>query len=302
MEQFRVVLFAEDEAELERMAISAGSVLSCTRMSGWDDVLRLVGSTEIAALVVRSEAASEALSRLDEAADVAPHLLRLVVVGADALPEVISQQNRGLVEHVVLPSGDGGGLEWALRTALVRLSTAQSSKLLVEALRRDRAAARRRVDALESELDEANRRLVRIAPTDGTTGLYNRRHLMDHWRREVARARRYELPLAIALLQPQPAGRALTDADLRSAGTFLVQAIRDVDFVARAGDESFAVVLPHCGGGDAAALAARLSQKFEAAHGLPLHAGTASLRDNGSDPSEVYGAAEAMLADALRRA
>ncbi|MCP4871118.1 MAG: diguanylate cyclase [Proteobacteria bacterium] len=299
LEQFRVVLFAEDEAELARMTASAGTVLNCSGRSAWEDVLRLVSSAEVAALVVRAKDADTALARLDEATDAAPHLLRLVVVDSDAVPDVIAQQNRGLVEHVVPAPIEGGGIEWALRTALVRLSTAQSSKLLVEALRRDRAVARRRVDALESALDEANRRLDRIAPTDGTTGLYNRRHLMDHWRREVARARRYALPLAIALLQPQASDRAIIDADLRNAGTFLVQAIRDVDFVARAGDESFAVVLPHCGGADAAALAARLSQKFEAEHGFALHAGSASLRENGSDPSEVYGAAEAQLQEAL---
>jgi len=302
LEQFRVVLFAEDEAELEALAESAGAVLNSISLSRWPDVLRLITTSEVAALVVREGGADAALARLDEATDAAPHLVRVAVVDEDALSDVVAQQNRGLVEHVVPAPVSGGRLEWALRTALVRLSTSQSSKLLVEALRRDRAAARRRVDSLDAEVEEARRRLDRIAPTDSTTGLYNRRHLMDHWRREVARARRYDLPLAIVLLQPTAVGRGLTDDDLRTTGMFLVQAIRDVDFVARAGDDRFAVVLPHCTGEDAALLAGRLVERFEAEHGLLLPTGTAALRADGADPTEVHRAAEANLDEALRGA
>jgi GGDEF domain-containing protein len=300
LDEFRVVLFADDGDELERMVVSAGTALHCTALASWDEVLRLLAAVETAAVVVRAGDADRALVLLDEATEVAPSVLRLVVIDGDAVKDVVAAQNRGLIEHVVPAPLEPESLRWALRTALVRLSTLQSSKQLVDALLSDRAAARRQFDGLETELEEANRRLIRIAPTDGATGLYNRRHLLDQWRREVARARRYELPLALLLVQPRPAGGLLRDEDLRAVGTLLIQAIRDVDFVAVAGDYRFAVVLPHCGGADASALAVRITDRFEqGADGLRLFVGTAALGEDGSDPTVVFAVAERALGEAL---
>ncbi len=303
LEQYLVLLFAEDADELAALEASAGTNLRCRAVGSWPDALRACEGDEPAAIVVAAADADGALARLDEATDVAPALVRVAAVPGDAVADVVAAQNKGLIEHVVTTPPSAGALQWALRTALVRHATAESGKLLVEALRRDRAAARRRVDALESELDQVHQRIAKMSTSDSVTGLYNRRHLMDHWRREVARARRYELPLSIILLEPMgAAGAALTDADLRRVGTFLVQAIRDVDLVARAGDERFGVVLPHCGGADAMALGKRLVDRFgHAPDDLALAAGAAALREDGTDPGEVLTAAEKALTEALSR-
>lgn len=297
LDRHEAVLFAEDAEELERLLESAGRFLKCTPTSDWADVMKVVSATRVTALVVRASGADEAMERLDQAAEVAPHLLRLVVVDEAAVPELLAVQNRGLVEHTIPAPIRGQELEWALRTALIRYATAQSGRELVEALRKDRASARRKADALQSDLVDAERRLSRIAPTDGLTGLYNRRHLMDQWRREVARARRYELPLSVIVLEPRSGG-GLQDDHLRDVGTFLVAAIRDVDFVARASERRFAVVLPHCPGADARSLGKRLLERFAEEHELELFAGTASLREDGDDPAEVFAGAERALEDA----
>jgi diguanylate cyclase (GGDEF)-like protein len=95
-------------------------------------------------------------------------------------------------------------------------------------------------------------RVELLAITDGLTGLYNHRHFFDRLAGEVARARRYQLPLSVLMVDiddfksyNDSYGHLCGDALLHALAVVLqAQTRQKVDFVARYGGEEFAVILP----------------------------------------------------------
>lgn len=86
---------------------------------------------------------------------------------------------------------------------------------------------------------------------DALTGIYNRRYLDELLRRECERAKRYNQPLAIIMVDiddfkkyNDTHGHLEGDELLKKIANFLVDAVRGVDMVFRYGGEEFAVFLP----------------------------------------------------------
>jgi GAF domain-containing protein len=100
-------------------------------------------------------------------------------------------------------------------------------------------------------------RLYRIseqrAITDGLTGLYNHRYFYERLGQEVARAKRYDTPVSLLLIDiddfkayNDSRGHVAGDEVLRDVAGILGGALRrDVDIAARYGGEEFAVILPN---------------------------------------------------------
>jgi diguanylate cyclase (GGDEF)-like protein len=89
------------------------------------------------------------------------------------------------------------------------------------------------------------------ANTDGLTGLYNKRFLDEVLEREVARAKRHKLPLAMLMLDMDNFkrindfyGHVTADDALKSLAAILSTSLRREDFVFRYGGDEFSVVLP----------------------------------------------------------
>ena len=97
------------------------------------------------------------------------------------------------------------------------------------------------------------RSLQEQADTDGLTGLYNHRHFFERLAEEVARAKRYELPLSMLMIDiddfkayNDAFGHPCGDALLRALAVVLqAQTRQQVDLVARYGGEEFAIILPN---------------------------------------------------------
>jgi diguanylate cyclase (GGDEF)-like protein/PAS domain S-box-containing protein len=96
-------------------------------------------------------------------------------------------------------------------------------------------------------------RLERMAHTDDLTGLVNRRAWDRALEREVARARREDEPLAVAMLDldrfkryNDRHGHQAGDRVLREAASAWRAVLRETDLLARYGGEEFAVALPGC--------------------------------------------------------
>ena len=92
---------------------------------------------------------------------------------------------------------------------------------------------------------------LRLANNDGLTGLQNRRRTTERLEVEVARARRYGTPLAIALCDidhfkqvNDRFGHNMGDEVLVQVGRALQDTLREVDLVGRWGGEEFLVLLP----------------------------------------------------------
>mgnify|MGYP001054245048 CR=1 FL=1 len=110
--------------------------------------------------------------------------------------------------------------------------------------------AERRITEIQSrKLILRNLKLKDLAIKDGLTGLYNRRHLMDHLTREIAYAKRYKHPLAIILFDidyfkkiNDSFGHQVGDSILQQVGKSLLSNLRESDFAGRYGGEEFLII------------------------------------------------------------
>lgn len=106
--------------------------------------------------------------------------------------------------------------------------------------------------------------------TDHLIGIYNRRYLDRKITEELARSRRYGIPLSMMLLDidhfkaiNDRYGHQVGDQVLMGLGKLLIEKVRDTDIIARYGGEEIAVLLPQTAGTAAFDLAERLRQAIE---------------------------------------
>lgn len=143
-------------------------------------------------------------------------------------------------------------------------------------------------------------RAQRLVAHDELTGLLNRRGYHQRLNEEIARARRYGIPLSIVLgdLDDFKAlndrfGHREGDKALRDFAGMCCQQLRDqTDFISRVGGEEFAVMLPNTGESGAILAAERLrqsvSEHLRAPDGTPVTAsfGVATFPQHG-DAAEI---------------
>ncbi len=90
--------------------------------------------------------------------------------------------------------------------------------------------------------------------TDDLTRVFNRRYFHDRLDEEIARARRYDHPVSVFLMDidhfkkiNDKYGHQTGDEVLRAIGGILRASTRSVDIVARYGGEEFVALLPETG-------------------------------------------------------
>ena len=110
--------------------------------------------------------------------------------------------------------------------------------------------------------------LERETITDPLMGIYNRRYLDRRLLEEFQRARRYELPFSIFLLDidffkkiNDTYGHQIGDMVLKKLATVIVDSVRELDVVIRYGGEEILVILPNTRVANAVELAQRVRQK-----------------------------------------
>lgn len=160
-----------------------------------------------------------------------------------------------------------------------------------------------------------NARLFTAATEDGLTGLLRREVVCERLALEIARAKRYRRPLAVAMLDldhfkaiNDEHGHAAGDALLRAVARALKTELRTTDFLGRFGGEEFLLVLPETDLEGAAQVAEKLRRRIaalavEAEDGrelaVSLSIGLAALdgrpRDAAASPETLLEAADQAL-------
>lgn len=150
----------------------------------------------------------------------------------------------------------------------------------------------------------------RLAAIDGLTGLANRREFDQVLTREVSRTERSKEPLSLVVfdvdhfkLINDTRGHLAGDQVLRSIGSVLAAAVRDMDLVARYGGEEFAIILPRCDQHDAIRVIERITnsvRQHEDLEGVTLSSGVATIPFNAQEGRSLVAAADEALYESKR--
>lgn len=178
---------------------------------------------------------------------------------------------------------------------------------MVTRLREGREA----LDAANETLRRKNEELERLSVTDGLTGLYNRRRLMETLNDEARRSQRLKHTFAVLMVDVDhfkkyndSFGHQAGDTVLTRVAGLLREATREVDFVARYGGEEFLVLLPETGISEALDIAERIRTRIaaEVFHGrhMTVSIGVAEFPLHGENADQVVGAADEALYEAKR--
>lgn len=123
---------------------------------------------------------------------------------------------------------------------------------------------------VEDELRESEKRYREMSITDSLTKLYNSRHFFRQLRQEVERAKRYEEPLSLILLDidnfkgyNDTYGHLEGDRVLAVLAEVIRRNLRTADTAFRYGGEEFTIILPETEGENAVLVAERLRKGFE---------------------------------------
>ncbi|MCK5687602.1 sensor domain-containing diguanylate cyclase [bacterium] len=111
---------------------------------------------------------------------------------------------------------------------------------------------------------------LKLANTDGLTGIYNHRFFQEIFEKEYQRAKRYKLNLSVIMIDidffkkfNDDHGHQTGDRVLESTALMLCEAARNIDTVARYGGEEFVIIMPETSIDGAALFSERIRQKIE---------------------------------------
>lgn len=126
------------------------------------------------------------------------------------------------------------------------------------------------IAAIAIERDKHEKRLYHEATRDVLTNGFNRRHFLELGMRELKRARRYDMPLALLMLDldhfkaiNDTHGHQVGDEVLRQLSRLAYNTLRGSDMLGRLGGEEFAALLPATSLAEAMLVAERMRQSVE---------------------------------------
>ena len=119
-------------------------------------------------------------------------------------------------------------------------------------------------------LEEKNKLLEILSITDGLTGLYNHRYIVDALSSRITEATRYRKPLSIGMFDidyfkkiNDKYGHVFGDEVLIKISSVIEETIRKVDIAGRYGGEEFLIVIPDTDSSGAYKTAERIRESIE---------------------------------------
>ena len=141
--------------------------------------------------------------------------------------------------------------------------------------------------ALAIEKVQLHEEVLKIAATDGLTGLYNHRTFQEKLKEELERARRFKHSVALVMFDidhfkefNDTYGHLKGDEMLQRVACIMTDNIRTIDFAARYGGEEFALILPEESYEGAMVVAERIRKKVQE-HQLEINGKSASVTISG---------------------
>jgi two-component system cell cycle response regulator len=193
----------------------------------------------------------------------------------------------------------------------IGLLVVESAATAVDRDRRDFLLTLANQSGLAIENANLYARTLQLSITDGLTGLFNYRHFCERLDMEIARSRRYHVPLGLLLIDidrfksfNDRFGHLLGDEVLKLVARRIRSNTRDVDLVARYGGEEFCVILQEVGEAEIAAFAERIREAVAgisievpggASHGVTVSIGAAVSQGGEADAHEFIGRADSAL-------
>ncbi|MEA2101058.1 MAG: diguanylate cyclase [Thermodesulfobacteriota bacterium] len=123
---------------------------------------------------------------------------------------------------------------------------------------------------LTQELKQRNSELEQISITDGLTGLYNHKYIINRLEQEISHAKRYSTALSTAMFDidhfkqvNDKYGHQTGDKVLKEIASAIVSQLRKVDLAGRYGGEEFMLILPNTQRQRAMIVAQRIRQHIE---------------------------------------
>ncbi|HEY6108321.1 MAG TPA: diguanylate cyclase [Gemmatimonadales bacterium] len=170
---------------------------------------------------------------------------------------------------------------------------------------------REALDAANETLRRKNEELEKVSVTDGLTGLFNRRRLMEVLSDETRRSQRLKHTFATLMVDVDhfkkyndSFGHLAGDGVLTRVAGILREATREVDFVARYGGEEFLVMLPETAMPEAQEIAervrSRIAEESFSGRRITVSIGVAEFPLHGQTPEHVIAAADEALYEAKR--
>ena len=171
----------------------------------------------------------------------------------------------------------------------------------------------RAFNTMVSRLRDMNEELKTLSITDGLTGLFTQKHLLDTLGTELARAQRFKHPLAVLMIDVDHFkqyndgfGHQQGDRLLIDMTQLFKSATRSIDYAARYGGDEFVLVLHEVSPADAVQLAERVRKGVAAAtfhprHKVTISVGVAGFPDHGATAPSLIAAADAALYEAKRQ-
>jgi diguanylate cyclase (GGDEF)-like protein len=196
-------------------------------------------------------------------------------------------------------------LTTSLLLLLAFMGTVISTGLVLNAVVRERTRA---IEALAQALKTLKEETIR----DPLTNLYNRRFLRDYLSRELMRAARENIRVAVIMIDldhfkqvNDTAGHAAGDLVLTEVATLLKRHIRGTDIACRHGGEEFLLVLPNATPQSARsrgeAICSAIREESGSLMGVTASLGVAIFPDHAAEPEALLRAADKALYEAKER-